>query len=88
MRLKNNQIVGTPTDVPRAITSTFVIRATGDHIEDRTFKIEVQGADDPEWITPTGNLSVGAENKRYFVLDNEIIHFQLQMKLIIELLIY
>tara|TARA_R110000851_G_scaffold96882_3_gene210128 strand:- start:3164 stop:6496 length:3333 start_codon:yes stop_codon:yes gene_type:complete len=78
MRLKNNQIVGTPTDVPRAITSTFVIRATGDHIEDRTFKIEVQGADDPEWITPTGNLSVGAENKRYFVLDNEIIHFQLQ----------
>ena len=47
-------------------------------IEDRTFKILVQGADDPEWVTPAGNLSVGGDNKRYFILDNEIIYFQLQ----------
>jgi hypothetical protein len=80
MRLKNNQIVGTPSAVPRATISTFVIRASNAalQVQDRTFKIEIQGADDPEWITPTGNLSVGAENKRYFVLDNEIINFQLQ----------
>lgn len=81
MRLKNNQIVGTPIAVPRATTSTFVIRATGTDlsIEDRTFKIEIVGADDPEWVTPAGNLTVGGpSNKRFFVLDNEIIHFQLQ----------
>ena len=80
MRLKNNQIVGTPTAVPRATTSTFVLRATNAalQVQDRTFTIEVQGADEPEWVTPAGNLSVGAENKRYFVLDNEIINFQLQ----------
>tara|TARA_B110000240_G_C13508901_1_gene457960 strand:- start:1218 stop:4565 length:3348 start_codon:yes stop_codon:yes gene_type:complete len=80
MRLKANQIVGTPNPVPRTITNTFVIRATGTDtsIEDRTFKIVIEGADEPVWNTPTGNLSVGAENKRYFILDNEIIHFQLQ----------
>ena len=80
MRLKNNQIVGTPNPVPRITTSTFVIRATGsnNNIEDRTFKITIEGADDPEWVTPAGNLPVGGENRRYFVLDNEIIHFQLQ----------
>lgn len=80
MRLKSNQIVGTPNPVPRSTTSTFVIRATGSNntIEDRTFKITIEGADDPEWVTPEGNLPVGGENKRYFVLDNEIIHFQLQ----------
>lgn len=66
--------------MPRATTSTFVLRATNAalQVQDRTFTIEVQGADEPEWVTPAGNLSVGAENKRYFVLDNEIINFQLQ----------
>jgi|TARA_B100001094_G_C18189490_1_gene806141 hypothetical protein len=79
LRLKDNQIVGTPNPVPRSTTSTFVIRATtGSIIEDRTYKIVVEGADEPIWATPEGNLSVGGENKRYFVLDNEIIHFQLQ----------
>ena len=58
MRLKNNQIVGTPTAVPRATTSTFVLRATNAalQVQDRTFTVEVQGADEPEWLTPAGKL--------------------------------
>ena len=42
LRLKNNNIVGTPFEVGYTKTSTFVPRATdGTEIEDRTYKIVV-----------------------------------------------
>lgn len=77
LRLENNTIVGRPFEVSRSTTSTFVIRAsTASGILDRTFKIIVEGPDNPIWITPEGRLPVGPNN-RYFILDSSIIDFQL-----------
>lgn len=77
LRLENNQIVGTPFEVPRTTTSTFVIRASTDEgVLDRTFKIVVEGSDNPSWITPEGRLPIGP-NGVYFILDSSYIDFQL-----------
>jgi hypothetical protein len=76
-RLENNTIVGTPFEVAFETLSTFVLRATKeDLIEDRTYQIATVGANAPEWITPEGLLSVGS-NGLMFILDSEIIDFQL-----------
>lgn len=77
LRLENNKIVGSPTEVKKFTTSRFVIRAadTAD-IEDRTFNISVDGSDIPEWITEEGFLKVG-QGENYFVLDNAKVDFQL-----------
>lgn len=80
LRIYQNNIIGTAIQVERTTTFVFVIRATvGNVIEDRTFKIVVNGADDPLWKTKEGRLSIGNSplNNRYFILDNEIIDFQL-----------
>ena len=80
LRIYQNNIVGTPKQVERSTTFTFVLRSTvGTVIEDRTFKIVINGPDDPLWKTKEGRLSVGNSpiNNRYFILDNEIIDFQL-----------
>lgn len=80
LRIKNYNIIGTPFEVGYTKTSTFVLRATsGTDIEDRTYRIVVQGPDAPTWNTPEGRLKVGNSptNNRYFILDNEIIDFQL-----------
>jgi len=77
LRLENNRIIGTPFEVDRPTTSTFVIRAIADQgIADRTFFILVEGADDPVWITPEGRLPIGS-NGVFFILDNSLIDFQL-----------
>ena len=84
MRIKNYQIIGTPLQVERTKTFSFVLRATvGDNIEDRTYRIIVNGPDAPEWHTPEGYLKVGGDNpanNRYFILDNEPIEFQLDAR--------
>jgi hypothetical protein len=77
LRLENNQIVGTPFEVDRPTTSTFVIRAsTNEGIADRTFFILVQGEDEPRWVTTEGRLPIGP-NGVFFILDNSLIDFQL-----------
>lgn len=77
LRLENNKIIGTPFEVVRPTTSTFVIRATTDEgISDRTFYIRVDGEDEPQWITPEGRLPVGPSGV-FFILDNSLINFQL-----------
>lgn len=77
LRLENNKILGSPFEVKNTTVSTFVIRASNEHgISDRTFKITVEGADSPIWITPQGSLPVGANNT-FFILDNTLIDFQL-----------
>jgi len=77
LRLENNRIIGTPFEVDRPTTSTFVIRATTSQgIADRTFFILVEGADDPIWITEPGRLPIGS-NGVFFILDNSLIDFQL-----------
>jgi hypothetical protein len=76
-RLENNTIVGTVYEVPYDTLSTFVLRASKDStIEDRTYKIITVGADAPEWITSEGLLPIGP-NGLLFILDSEIIDFQL-----------
>ena len=78
MRLESNQIVGTPFQVPRDTTYTFVLRASlnGD-INDRTYKITVQGPDEPTWITQPDLLPVGVAGQ-FFILDSAPIDFQLE----------
>lgn len=78
MRLSSSQIIGTPFEVPRETTYTFVLRAKyNDKINDRTFNIIVQGADEPSWITQEDLLPVGV-NDQYFILDSAPVDFQLE----------
>ena len=77
MRLEDNNILGTPYEVRIDTLSTFVLRATlNNQIYDRTFKIIVQGPDEPSWITPEGSLPIGS-NDAYFIIDSAPIDFQL-----------
>lgn len=77
MQLKNNQIVGTPAEVPRVTTYQFVLRATyNNQISDRTFKIIVNGPDEPVWETAEGKLPIGANNT-FYILDSSPVDFQL-----------
>ena len=77
LRLNGNSISGSPTEVRKYTESRFVIRASdGTDLEDRTFKISVDGSDIPEWVTQEGFLQVG-DNDAYFVLDNAYVEFQL-----------
>ena len=77
--LDGTSLRGTPREVSRETTSTFVIRATyNNQISDRTFKIVVLGADNPQWQTPAGQLALG-NNNTYFILDSAPVDFQLQV---------
>jgi len=79
LRLINNTIAGTPIEVSRETISTFVLRATlNSQISDKTFKITVQGADEPQWQTPADLLAAG-NNGTYYVLDSAPIDFQLEV---------
>lgn len=76
--LENNSIVGIPDEVPRTTTYRFVLRAELEQeIADRTFKIDVEGADEPVWQTPEDLLPVG-KNGTFYILDSSPIDFQLQ----------
>lgn len=78
LRLADNVIKGSPTEVRKLTTSKFVIRASdGVDIEDRTFSIVVDGSDAPQWLTAEGYLPVGINNT-FFVLDNAFVNFQLE----------
>jgi hypothetical protein len=76
-------LTGTPAEVAKRTLYTFVVRATaGDStITDRTFTLDVQGADAPTFTTATGQLllddstSVGL----YWVIDGANINFQMQV---------
>lgn len=77
--LDGTQLKGTPREVARETTSTFVLRASyNNQISDRTFKIVVQGADKPVWQTPADLLAAG-NNNTYFILDSAPIDFQLKV---------
>jgi hypothetical protein len=78
MTITGNQITGSPAEVTKFTEYRFVIRADdGDKEQDRTFKISVDGADIPEWITQEGFLNVGP-GQAYFVLDDAQVDFQLE----------
>jgi hypothetical protein len=76
-RIQGTKIVGTPFEVALDTVYTAVIRAYWEgHYDDRTLKFIVTGADAPQWLTAPGLLPVGGNNT-YFILDNELIDFQL-----------
>jgi hypothetical protein len=78
LRLSNNVINGSPVEVRQFTEYRFVIRADdGVDLEDRTFKLSVDGSDLPYWLTREGFLKVG-KNNAYFVLDNSYVEFQLE----------
>lgn len=80
LRLENSNIKGSPTEVNTFTESRFVIRASdGVDIDDRTFKLSVDGADEPRWLTREGYLNVGPGDA-YFVLDNSFVDFQLEVE--------
>ena len=79
MRLNGTIIEGTPLEVPRNVTYRFVVRGKlGQEIQDRTYNIEVQGPDEPEWITKEGLLDIGA-NSTFYILDSTPVEYQFQV---------
>ena len=80
LKLINGAIKGSPTEVKVYTESRFVIRASdGVDVEDRTFKLAVDGSDRPIWLTQEGFLNVGPA-EAYFVIDNAQVNFQLEAR--------
>lgn len=79
IRLENNTLVGTPFEVQRSTTSTFVLRAKKGVIKkDITFTMTIEGEDAPQWTTPSGPLGIGPNN-RFYILDSSIVDFKLEV---------
>ena len=77
LKIVEDKITGSAFEVPRPTTFEFVVRAKyANQIADRTFFINVEGSDPPQWQTPAGDLAVYNPNQ-YYVLDNSYIDFQL-----------
>ena len=71
---------GTPAEVSKKTLYTFVVRATaGTKITDRTFKLDIKGADAPAFSTTTGQLELDDSTQvgLYWVLDGAAISFQM-----------
>tara|TARA_B110000503_G_scaffold120884_1_gene183949 strand:+ start:14133 stop:16640 length:2508 start_codon:yes stop_codon:yes gene_type:complete len=76
LRLNGSILKGTPLEVPRNTVYRFVLRAKlNGATEDRTYSIEVQGADEPVWITKPDLLPIGA-NGTYYILDSTPVNFK------------
>ena len=76
-RLENNVITGTVFEVAYDKTFNAVFRATTDSgFQDCTIEFVVTGPDSPTWQTNEGLLPIGSNNA-LFILDNEIIDYQL-----------
>ena len=68
LRIENDSLIGTPFEVKRLQTYTFVLRAVKDNIkEDVTLKLKIDGADAPTWITAEGSLPLGPNNRFYIL---------------------
>jgi len=77
LRIEGTKVVGTPFEVVTDTVSNVVLRAHWEgYFDDRTLKFIVVGPDDPVWLTAPGLLPVGSATT-YFILDSEIIDFQL-----------
>ena len=78
LRLEGQTLIGTPFQVSRSTQFEFCLRAKHDtRIQDRTFTVNIEGADAPTWITPTGTLPIGADSQ-LFILDSSYVDFQLE----------
>ena len=74
-------LTGTPAEVAKRTLYTFVVRATaGTAITDRTFSLDVIGADTPTFTTAAGQLQLDDSTSvgLYWVIDGSSISFQMQ----------
>ena len=70
-------ISGVAANVLDTIDSVFVVRATdGTNIIDRTFNIDVIGANPPTWITTSSYLTVGYTGNN-FAINHQWVSYQL-----------
>ena len=74
-------LTGTPAEVAKRTLYTFVVRATaGTTITDRTFSLDVQGADTPVFTTASGQLQLDDSTSvgLYWVIDGSSVSLQLE----------
>ena len=72
---------GTPSEVATRSLYTFVVRASdGTNIADRTFSLQIQGADAPVFTTVAGQLDLSDSTRvgNKWVLDGSYIEYQIQ----------
>jgi len=72
---------GVPFEVSKRTLYTFVVRATaGTTITDRTFKLDIKGADTPKFTTASGQLQLDDSTSvgLYWVIDGSSISYQLE----------
>lgn len=78
LRIEGNYLVGTPRQVSDTTTFTFCIRASlAGSISDRTFKLIVDGPDDPTFISAAGLLPIGT-HKQLYTLDRTYVEYQIE----------
>ncbi len=73
-------LTGIPAEVSKRTRYTFVVRATaGTQITDRTFYLDVEGADAPSFTTASGQLQLDDSTRvgLYWILDGSEINFQM-----------
>ena len=73
-------LTGIPAEVSKRTRYTFVVRATaGTKITDRTFYLDVSGADTPTFTTASGQLKMEDSTRvgLYWILDGASINVQL-----------
>jgi len=71
---------GVPTEVATRSLYTFVVRASdGTNVADRSFSLQIQGADAPSFTTPSGQLDLSDSTRvgNRWVLDGSYISFQI-----------
>ena len=74
-------LTGTPAEVAKRTLYTFVVRATaGTKITDRTFSIDVKGADAPTFTTASGQLQMEDSTRvgLYWIIDGSELTLQLE----------
>ncbi len=73
---------GVPTEVSTRSLYTFVIRVSdGTNVADRTFSLQVQGADAPVFATAAGELNLADSTQgrvNRWVLDGSLVNFRVQ----------
>ena len=72
---------GTPFEVADRSLHTFTIRVTdGTNVADRTFSLEIIGADSPTFSTASGQLDLADSTRpsNFWVLDGSEVQFQME----------
>ena len=72
-------LTGIPAEVSKRTRYTFVVRATaGTKITDRTFYLDIEGADAPTFTTASGQLQLDDSTRvgLYWILDGSSLSFQ------------